>query len=201
MNKLKTSCLISTMVLMIIASSACSMVTRAKKNLESPHKKITLKEQPQYEATLKNKPLHKNPLRFDVTQFGLQNEGVASLEEARAKYPAQVWTPRTFLISNHLSHTVPGTTNSIDFNYFEGLDNAKSATYSALLDPDKSGTDTLRNFKRLYYGRKLILLNVDDENQASYKCNSFRGLGFGIDADKNSFYCEASAYLRLLVAD
>jgi hypothetical protein len=189
------------MVLMIIASSGCTTAIMARKYLESPHKKISLKEQAQYEATLKNKPLHKNPLRYDVTQFGLQNEGVASLEEARIKYSGYVWTPGTFLISNHLSHTVPGTTNSIDFNYFEGLDNAKSVTYSSLLDPDKSGIDTLRNFKRLYYGRKVILISVDDENQASYSCNSFRGLGFGIDADKNSFYCEASAYLRLLVGE
>lgn len=134
--------------------SGCGhLVTSGPSNLLADDAKQAL-----VESTLTNTPVDG---RYTAKNFGLEASSATTVEEANKAYPEYGWNGRAEVMGGERLHE--GEWHN--YIYFKGRKNAERIAYKALLAGDQ--VKTLRD---RYFGDKLLVVDVDDQAHATYKC-------------------------------
>ncbi|GAB1843322.1 hypothetical protein MyNCGM152_40860 [Achromobacter xylosoxidans] len=167
-------------------------------------------KQAQVESTLTNLPVDG---RYTAKNFGLEASSATTVGEANKTYPDYGWNGRAEVIDGERLHE--GEWHN--YIYFKGRKNAERIAYKALLAGDQ--VKTLRD---RHFGDKLLVVDVDDQEHANYKCFAAEPRSAGIlpslfllnvpidaaakaqherDAESDNAYwsCAAEATARILI--
>lgn len=114
-------------------------------------------------------PKYNNPLKFDVTQLGFKNENIKTLEEINKKYPNYGWNTSTYNLTFYLFQDDPDRPGESVRYYYKGIENAKRIAYRSVLTKEN-----INNLRNEYFGEKVVIYDIDDENSARYSCGSIK---------------------------
>lgn len=179
----------------------CSMSIGS--NMES--KLVSIEEQPKIEALFNNLPLHKNPLRFDTSQFGVKSDSSKTVMQAKKKYPAFIWNARMHSVrkSQYYSPDPSAVFHSVQY-YYQGIENAKVMAYKGLL---AEGIINL-NKENDFVGQKVIISYIPSSKEGKYRCTNPHSTGFlssiiptlnETDHSQSYWSCEVTIDLELLI--
>ncbi|MFY2839311.1 hypothetical protein ACOTJR_27940 [Achromobacter xylosoxidans] len=148
----------------ILGMSGCgSLVTRGEAPLLADKAK-----QAKIEATLTNQAVDG---RYSAKNFGLEPTTVTSIEEANSVYPDYGWNGYAEVIDG--DRLYEGEWHN--YVYFKGRKNAERVAYMALL-----ASDQVKILRDRYFGKRLFVVDVDDEARATYKCYAAEPRSAGI---------------------
>lgn len=111
------------------------------------------------------KPIHKKPMKFDITQLGFKNENIKTLDELNKKYPSYSWNTSTYTLVSRRYYDDPARPGEDASYYYKGIKNAKRIAYRSVLTKEN-----LKNLNNKYFGHKVIIYDIDDESTAQYSC-------------------------------
>lgn len=150
-----------TIGILLIFLAGCS-------TLHEFEKIITPEEQVDIEKDLAI-PKYNNPLKFDIAQLGFKNENIKTLEELNKKYPNYGWNTYTYNLTFDFFQDDPDRPGESARYYYKGVENAKRIAYRSVLTKEN-----INNLKNEYFGQKVVIYDIDDENSAQYSCGSVK---------------------------
>ncbi|MCM1511903.1 MAG: hypothetical protein NC112_02140 [Oxalobacter formigenes] len=114
-------------------------------------------------------PRYNNPLKFDITQLGFKNENIKTLEELNKKYPNYSWNTSTYDLVYDVFQNDPDRPGETVQYYYKTIKSAKRIAYRSVLTKEN-----INNLKNKYFGKKVVIYDIDDENSAQYSCNNIK---------------------------